>query len=424
MATVTINIRRQDIYYIAEGISITISQHNGGTPTYEQLWASKSEARKLDIYYREAIGDLERRLMTWEKAVSAQFDMSADGSDYTLQLDMSRYWPPRLEGLLANKIQDYLVHAVTAGWLNDFAGLDVKQDYQAMAATDLTDIREIIHQRGFDFPDKARAEDTDEKDVNDGGEASARGEDTDEKDVNDGGEASARGEDTDEKDVNDGGEASSRAEDTDHKDVNKGGAAGKRKDDHKKDMFVLPNQAGFRNKDDVVKDGPDDKPFLCRTPTTRHKDNAIVQPRTDWTDMSGTGIAYRDKTCPPPPTRPMMGMGYTPQPDHHLPPRPPKPCGPVPPHRPCGCRPRPIPPAPNPHKDPKIYPEPPYHAVPPKYPPIPPKPEVHATGKDWSDMDHYDEEAEKKFINSHDCGQHDCETDVFGFADGEENTDN
>ena len=391
MATVTITIRRQDIYSIAEGISITISQHNGGTPTYEQLWASKSESRKLDIYYREAIGDLERRLMTWEKAVSAQFDMNADGSDYTLQLEMSRFWPTRLEGLLANKIQDYLVHAVTAGWLNDFTGLEVKQDYQAMAAGDLTDIREIIHQRGFDFPDEERAEDTDEKDVNEGGDASARGEDTDQKDVNDGGEA------------------------------------GKRKDDHKKDMFVLPNQAGFRKKDDVVKEGPNDKPFLCRTPTTRHKDNAIVQPHTDWTDMSGTGIAYRDEQCPPPPTRPMMGMGYTPQPDHHLPPRPPKPCGPVPPRpvpngwgRPCHT---PLPPQPDPHKEPKIYPEPPYHAVPPKYPPIPPKPEVHANGIDWSDMDHYDEREEAKFINSHDCGHHDCETDVFGFTE-EENTDN
>lgn len=381
MATVTITIHRSDVYSIAEGISTVISQHNAGTPTYEQLWASPSEAKKLDIYYREAISDLERRLMTWENAVSAQFDLSADGSDYTMQLRMAQYWPPRLEGLLANKVQDYLVHAVTAGWLNDFDGLTVKQDYVSMAAQDITDIREIIHQRGFDFQEETRQEDTDDKDINDGGSASARGEDTDQKDVNDGGDA------------------------------------GRRREDQKKDMTVLPFEAGYRKKDDVIKEGPDDKPFLCKTRTDRHRDNATVCPRTDWTDMSGTGIAYRNEMCPPPPTRPMMGRGYTPQPEHRpVPPCPPIPTPPppMPPHPhipmppPCDCKPYTAQPVRSPKNDPAIYPEPPYHAVPKKYPPVPPLPKVHPNGIDWSDMQHYDEKAEEKFINSHDCGHHDC----------------
>ena len=383
MATVTINISRAKVYSIAEGISITISQHNGVTPTYEQLWASESESKKLDIYYREAVGDLEHRLMEWAKAVSAQFDLSADGADYTLQLEMSRYWPARLEGLLDNKIQDYLVHAVTAGWLRDFDGVKATQDYQELANLDIADIRTIIYQRAFDFDTAARETDNDNKDTS-GHDASARETDNDNKDTS-GHDASARG-----------------------------------KDDGK-DMFVLPLQAGFRGKDDVVKKGPDDKPFICRERTDRHKDNDTVCPRTDWTDMSGTGIAYRDRICEKV-TRPMMGRGYTPQPEHRpcdtpCPPAPGRPDRPV-----CGCGiPANCPPPPpeDPRKEPKVYPEPPYHAIPPKYPPFPPLPEVTPNGIDWSDMDHYDQENEERFINSHECGQHDCEGDMFDFDDDE-----
>ena len=57
-----ISITRKSVMGIVEGISIIIAQKNDGTPTFEQLWASESEGRKLDIYYREAIGDLERRV--------------------------------------------------------------------------------------------------------------------------------------------------------------------------------------------------------------------------------------------------------------------------------------------------------------------------------------------------------------------------
>ena len=158
---------------ITEGISVTIAQHNGGTPSFDQLWASDSEAPKLDIYYREGISDLERRLEKWIEKSSAQFDIQATGDDYALRLDISRSWPTRLDGLLKNKVQDYLVHTVTAGWLNDFEGVSVKQDYQAMAAQDLDDIVYIVGLKSFGFAEKERAGESD-KDAETDGSAQGR----------------------------------------------------------------------------------------------------------------------------------------------------------------------------------------------------------------------------------------------------------
>ena len=65
MKKVTIAIGRNKVMGVVEGISVIISQKNGGTPSFEQLWASEDERGKLDIYYREAVSDLERRLMEW-----------------------------------------------------------------------------------------------------------------------------------------------------------------------------------------------------------------------------------------------------------------------------------------------------------------------------------------------------------------------
>lgn len=165
---------------ITEGISVTIAQHNGGTPSFDQLWASDSEAPKLDIYYREGISDLERRLEKWLEKSSAQFDLQAIGDDYTLRLDVSRSWPTRLDGLLKNKVQDYLVHTVTAGWLNDFEGVSVKQDYQAMAAQDLNDIVYIVGLKSFGFAEKERAGESD-KDAESDGSAQGRCTDREKK---------------------------------------------------------------------------------------------------------------------------------------------------------------------------------------------------------------------------------------------------
>lgn len=177
---IEITISRKGVMGITEGISVTIAQHNGGTPSFDQLWASDSEAPKLDIYYREGISDLERRLEKWLEKSSAQFDLQATGDDYTLRLDVNRSWPTRLDGLLKNKVQDYLVHTVTAGWLNDFEGVSVKQDYQAMAAQDLDDIVYIVGLKSFGFAEKERAEESD-KDAESGGSAQGRCTDEEKK---------------------------------------------------------------------------------------------------------------------------------------------------------------------------------------------------------------------------------------------------
>lgn len=303
MSKITVNIQRSSIYSIAEGISVSISQHNGGTPTFEQLWASADEARKLDIYYREAISDLERHLTEWIRVTSAQFDLTQNGTDYTLSIDVNRYWPPRLQGLLSNKIQDYLVHAVTAGWLNDFTGLELKQDYQAMAALDLTDIRNIIYKRDYAFP------------------------------------------------------------------------------------------TAYRKEDNVTISSNDETPPYCQEKNLRHRDNDIVDTRGEWTDWSGTGIAYREQmACPPPPGCPLpisplqmagcevkqmservaRGQGYTPSIIDRC-------------KRPC-----PVPPPPPHGKDPRI-PDNPTH---PNYPPI------HADGIDWTDKDLYRPEEEEHYVNN------------------------
>lgn len=176
----TINITRSSVMGIVEGISVIIAQKNGGTPTFEELWASEDEGRKLDIYYREAIGDLERKLMRWVSLSTSQFTLNTDSDegDYVLNLSMPQFWPTRLTGLLSNKVQDFLVHSITAGWLNDFPNVTTKEDYAAIAATDLEDIRIIIEQRDFRFEDEARATDINKPDGGD--EATAEERATDE----------------------------------------------------------------------------------------------------------------------------------------------------------------------------------------------------------------------------------------------------
>lgn len=366
---VTINITRANIYTIAEGISVKISQHNGGVPTYEQLWASTSESKKLDIYYRDAISDLEQRLMKWAEAVSGQFNLIADGTDYTLQITLSQYWPTKLEGLLKNKVQNYLVHAVTAGWLGDFEGLTIKQDYGALAGLDLTDIRDIIYQREFDFTESARADEGDSK------------------------------------------------------DMSYQPSAGERNADDGKDTFVLPREAGFRRKDDVIKEGPDNRPAMARERTDRHTDNDIVHPHTDWCDQSGTGIGYMDRMPKPRPydrldprgriSRQQPCRGHSPSVDE-------QPVPPVPPidGKQCVDK-RAYTPA-DPRLKPDVYPEPPYHAIPPKYAPEPPMPEVYPNGIDWDDEQKIDARKEQEFVESHECGHHDCEGDMFDFVDDDE----
>ena len=234
---------------ITEGISVTIAQHNGGTPSFEQLWASDAEGPKLDIYYREAISDLERRLEKWLTASSSQFDLQATGDDYTLRLDVNRSWPTRLDGLLKNKVQDYLVHTVTAGWLNDFEGVSVKQDYQAMAAQDLDDIVYIVGLKSFGFAEKERAGESD-KDAESDGSAQGRCTDGEKKEETKTGVTEERASDADKVDNTYSVEAGERKTDVENAEATAEQQRTERKTDADKDGNPYTVEAGERKADE------------------------------------------------------------------------------------------------------------------------------------------------------------------------------
>lgn len=147
---------------VVEGLTATIAQHNPEVD-FQAIWASDSEEGKLDIHYREAITDLENELTKWLAATSTQFDLQALAGNLMLQLKIQDFWPPKLSGLLSNQIQNYLVHAVIAGWLGDFP--DIKTtDYAGMGASDLGTIKELLLKREFLFEEIARHEDSVAKD--------------------------------------------------------------------------------------------------------------------------------------------------------------------------------------------------------------------------------------------------------------------
>lgn len=133
----TINVSREKVFHIVEGLSATIAQHNGGVPTMEQLWASESERKKLDIWWRNAVIDLEEAYKRWIVSSTPMFDLTEECQDYSITLTVSGQWSTRLSGLLSNHIQYYFVYAVLAGWLGDLT--DVKSpDYPTLAAEELT----------------------------------------------------------------------------------------------------------------------------------------------------------------------------------------------------------------------------------------------------------------------------------------------
>lgn len=162
MKTITINIIKKSVMGVVEGLTATIAQHNPEVD-FQTIWASDSEEGKLDIHYREAITDLENELTKWLAATSTQFDLQALAGNLMLQLEVQDFWPPKLSGLLSNHIQNYLVHAVMAGWLDDFT--DIKTtDYAGMGASDLGTIKELLLKREFLFEEIARHEDSVAKD--------------------------------------------------------------------------------------------------------------------------------------------------------------------------------------------------------------------------------------------------------------------
>ena len=144
---------------VVEGLSATIAQHNPEVD-FQTVWASDGEEAKLDIYYREAITDLENFLARFSSSTTQKFDLQALADDFSINIVTLASWPPRLSGVLSNQIQNYLVHAIIAGWLSDFPDM-AHTDYASMGASDLDAIKEILLKKDFSFAEAERkADDT------------------------------------------------------------------------------------------------------------------------------------------------------------------------------------------------------------------------------------------------------------------------
>ncbi len=167
---------------VVEGLSATIAQHNPEVD-FQTVWASDAEEAKLDIYYREAITDLENFLARFSSSTTQQFDLQALADDFSITIKTLASWPPRLSGVLTNQIQNYLVHAILAGWLSDFPDMN-HTDYASMGASDLEAIKEVLLKKDFSFAEATRTADDTEKEGSSAVDVVARGGDEVEKNSN------------------------------------------------------------------------------------------------------------------------------------------------------------------------------------------------------------------------------------------------
>lgn len=184
---------------VVEGLSSTIAQHNPEVD-FQTVWASDGEEAKLDIYYREAITDLENFLARFSSSTTQQFDLQAQADDFSITIKTLVSWPPRLSGVLTNQIQNYLVHAILAGWLSDIPDM-THTDYASMGASDLEAIKEMLLKKDFRFAEAARTADDTEKEGSSAVAAEARGSDATAKEGNTL-DAEARGSDATAKEGN------------------------------------------------------------------------------------------------------------------------------------------------------------------------------------------------------------------------------
>lgn len=182
MKTITIKIVKKSVMGVVEGLSATIAQHNPEVD-FQTVWASDAEEAKLDIYYREAITDLENFLARFSSSTTQQFDLQALADDFSITIKTLVSWPPRLSGVLTNQIQNYLVHAIMAGWLSDFPDMN-HTDYASMGASDLEAIKEVLLKKDFSFAEAERTADDTVKDGSTAVDAVARGGDEVEKNSN------------------------------------------------------------------------------------------------------------------------------------------------------------------------------------------------------------------------------------------------
>lgn len=182
MKTITIKIVKKSVMGVVEGLSATIAQHNPEVD-FQTVWASDGEEAKMDIYYREAITDLENFLARFSSSTTRQFDLQALADDFTITIKTLASWPPRLSGVLTNQIQNYLVHAILAGWLSDFPDMN-HTDYASMGASDLEAIKEVLLKKDFSFAEAERTADDTVKDGSSAVDAVARVGDEVEKNSN------------------------------------------------------------------------------------------------------------------------------------------------------------------------------------------------------------------------------------------------
>lgn len=179
MKTITIKIIKKSVMGVVEGLTATIAQHNQEVD-FQTVWASDAEEARLDIYYREAITDLETFLARFSSSTTQQFDLQALADDFSITIKTLVSWPPRLSGVLTNQIQNYLVHAILAGWLSDFPDMN-HTDYASMGASDLEAIKEILLKKDFSFAEAERKVDDTTKESSSASDTSARAVDTGEK---------------------------------------------------------------------------------------------------------------------------------------------------------------------------------------------------------------------------------------------------
>ena len=179
MKTITIKIIKKSVMGVVEGLSATIAQHNPEVD-FQSVWASDAEEAKLDIYYREAITDLENYLARFSSSTTQKFDLQSLADDFTITIVTLASWPPRLSGVLSNQIQNYLVHAILAGWLSDFPDM-AHTDYASMGASDLEAIKEILLKKDFSFAEVERKADDTAKEGSSAGATSSRAVDGDKK---------------------------------------------------------------------------------------------------------------------------------------------------------------------------------------------------------------------------------------------------
>ena len=233
MKTITIKIVKKSVMGVVEGLSATIAQHNPEVD-FQTVWASDGEEAKLDIYYREAITDLENFLARFSSSTTQQFDLQALADDFSITIKTLVSWPPRLSGVLTNQIQNYLVHAIIAGWLSDFPDMN-HTDYASMGASDLEAIKEVLLKKDFRFVEAERTADDTVKEGSSAVDAEARGSDATVKEGNALG-AEARASDATAKEDNTL-DAEARNEDTVDKDEQKGMKGSERNPDFASQHF-------------------------------------------------------------------------------------------------------------------------------------------------------------------------------------------